>query len=123
MEIITSHDGTPIAFDRTGAGPVVILVGGPTDRSANTPLAALLAPRCTVYNYDRRGRGDSGDTAPYAVDREVEDLAAVIAAAGGSAAVFGTSGGGIFALEAAAHGLPFTKLTVWEPPYIVDDWD
>jgi pimeloyl-ACP methyl ester carboxylesterase len=118
---VVSPDGTTIAFDRSGEGPPVVLVGaGPTDRAAQQPLAALLAPRFTVYNYDRRGRGDSGDTAPYAVDREYEDLAAVIGQAGGSACVFGDSGGGILALEAAARGLPVTKLAVWEPPYVID---
>jgi pimeloyl-ACP methyl ester carboxylesterase len=76
---VTSSDGTTIAFDRSGEGPAVILVcGGSTDRSANAPLAALLAEHFTVFNYDRRGRGDSGETAPYAVEREVEDLEALI---------------------------------------------
>jgi pimeloyl-ACP methyl ester carboxylesterase len=118
---VVSHDRTTIAFDRTGDGPPVVLVGaGPTDRRAHQPLAALLAPRFTVVNYDRRGRGDSGDTAPYTVDREYEDLAAVIGEAGGSAQVFGDSGGGILALEAAARGLPITRLAVWEPPYVID---
>jgi pimeloyl-ACP methyl ester carboxylesterase len=79
MNRVTSSDGTTIAFDRLGEGPPVILVcGGSTDRSANAPLAALLARHFTVFNYDRRGRGDSGDTAPYAVEREVEDLEALI---------------------------------------------
>ncbi len=122
MNTVVSHDGTTIAFDRAGDGPAVIFLGaGPTDRNANAQLAGLLAPQFTVLNYDRRGRGDSGDTAPYAVDREYEDLEAVIDEAGGSAYVFGTSGGGILALEAAARGLAITKLAVWEPPYIVDD--
>ena len=118
---VTSNDGTTIGFDRLGEGPPVALVcGGSTARSANAPLAALLARRFTVFNYDRRGRGDSGDTPPYAVEREVEDLGAVIAAAGGSAAVYGTSSGAALALEAAARGLPVTKLALWEPPFIVD---
>ncbi len=122
MNTVVSHDGTTIAFDRAGDGPAVIFLGaGPTDRNANAQLAGLLAPQFTVLNYDRRGRGDSGDAAPYAVDREYEDLEAVIDEAGGSAYVFGTSGGGILALEAAARGLAITKLAVWEPPYIVDD--
>lgn len=119
---VRSSDGTVIAFDRLGAGPAVILVGGgPTDRSANAPLAALLAPHFTAINYDRRGRGDSGDTPPYAVEREVEDLQALIDDAGGSASVYGTSSGAVFALEAAARGLPITRLALWEPPFIVDD--
>jgi pimeloyl-ACP methyl ester carboxylesterase len=122
MDTVTSKDGTTIAFDRSGDGPPVVLIsGGPSDRSGNTELAGLLAPRLTVYNYDRRGRGDSGDTPPYAVDREYEDLATVIAAAGGSAALIGYSGTGNIALEAAARGLPVTKLALWEPPFIVDD--
>jgi hypothetical protein len=117
---VISHDGTTIAFDRSGDGPPVVIVGaGPTDRQAHQPLAALLASRFTVLNYDRRGRGDSGDTAPYAVDREYEDLAAILGEAGGSAGVFGDSGGGILALEAAARGLPITRLAVWEPPYVI----
>ena len=121
MDTVVSQDGTAIAFDRAGDGPPVILVNaGPTDRTANAPLAGLLAPHFTVLNYDRRGRGDSGDTAPYAVDREYEDLEAIIDEAGGSADVFGSSGGGILALEAAARGLAIAKLAVWEPPYILD---
>ena len=121
MRTVTSRDGTTIAFDRLGSGPPVVLIGGgPTDRSANAPLAELLAARLTVLNYDRRGRGGSGDTPPYAVEREVEDLGALIEDAGGSAAVYGTSSGGVFALEAAARGLPITRLALWEPPFIVD---
>lgn len=122
MNTVISRDGTAIAYDRAGAGPAVILVGGgPTDRSSNASVVDALAPFFTVYNYDRRGRGDSADTAPYAVVREYEDLGAIIAEAGGSAHVYGTSGGGILALRAAAHGLSITRLAVWETPYIVDD--
>src|SRR5919112_2463967 len=121
MNRVTSRDGTSIAFDRLGDGPPVILVcGGSTDRMANTPLAELLAEHFTVFNYDRRGRGDSGDTAPYAVEREVEDIDAVIAAAGGPASVYGTSSGAALALEAAVSGLDFTRLALWEPSYIVE---
>ena len=121
MEKVLSKDGTPIAFDRLGDGPPVILVcGGSVDRMSNTPLAALLAEHFTVFNYDRRGRGESGDTAPYAVEREVEDIAAVIAAAGGSACLYGTSSGAALALEAAARLKGITKLALWEPPYILD---
>ena len=121
METVTSSDGTTIALDRSGDGPPVVLIsGGPSDRSANAPLAALLAERFTVLNYDRRGRGDSGDTPPYAVDREFDDLAAVIGAAGGAAALVGFSGTGNIALEAAARGLPVSRLALWEPPFIVD---
>src|SRR3990172_3555632 len=99
MKKVRSKDGTPIAFDRLGDGaPVILVCGGSTDRSANAPLAALLVRHFTVFNYDRRRRGDSGDTAPYAVEREVEDIDAVIAAAGGSASVYGTSSGAALSL-------------------------
>lgn len=122
MDKACSSDGTSIAFEKSGNGPAIILVGGAlSDRSAGAPLAALLAPRFTVFSYDRRGRGDSGDTAPYAVEREVEDLAALIREAGGSAFVFGHSSGAALALEAAIHGLAITRLALYEPPYIVDD--
>jgi pimeloyl-ACP methyl ester carboxylesterase len=122
MNSVTSKDGTTIAFDRLGDGPPVILVcGGSVDRMSNAPLAALLAPHFTVFNYDRRGRGDSGDTAPYAVEREVEDIDALITVAGGSACLYGSSSGAALALEAAASGLPIIKLALWEPPFIVGD--
>jgi pimeloyl-ACP methyl ester carboxylesterase len=122
MEMVTSSDGTTIAFDRLGDGPPVILVcGASTDRMANEPLAEFLAEHFTVFNHDRRGRGDSGDTPHYAVEREVEDIAAVIDAAGGSAFVYGTSSGGALALEAAANGLAVRKLALWEPPFSLDE--
>jgi len=120
MEQVTSKDGTTIAFDRLGEGPAVILVsGGSVDRSSLAALADLLAQHFTVFNYDRRGRGPSGDTPPYAVEREVEDIDAVVEAAGGSAYLFGSSSGAALALEAARQ-LPnrITKLALWEPPYI-----
>ncbi|HEX5502363.1 MAG TPA: alpha/beta fold hydrolase [Thermomicrobiales bacterium] len=121
MGTVTSKDGTTIAFEQSGAGPAVILVGGATQtRAGNADLAALLAPRFTVYNHDRRGRGESGDTPPYAVEREVEDIQALIAAAGGSACVYGTSSGSNLALAAAARGLAITKLALWEPIFSVD---
>ena len=117
---VTSADGTSIAYDRVGHGPALLVIGaGPVDRSVNAPLAQLLGAEFTVYNYDRRGRGGSGDTAPYDVSREFEDIQAVIDVAGGSAHIFGTSGGGAIALEAAARGMDVTRLVVWEPPYIV----
>lgn len=122
METVTSKDGTTIAFDRMGDGPPVVLVsGGSVDRTSNAPLAQELTSDFTVLNYDRRGRGPSGDTHPYAIEREIEDIDAVIEAAGGSANLFGTSSGAALALEAAAAGLPITKLALWEPPYIVDE--
>jgi pimeloyl-ACP methyl ester carboxylesterase len=122
VDRVTAKDGTAIAFDRSGEGPPVILVcGGSTDRMVNAPLAALLARRFTVFNYDRRGRGDSGDTPPYTVQREIEDLDAVITAAGGSACVWGSSSGAALALEAAARGLAISRLALWEPPYRLQD--
>jgi pimeloyl-ACP methyl ester carboxylesterase len=120
MDTVTSRDGTTIAFDRLGDGPPVVLVcGGSTDRTANAGLAAELAADHSVYNFDRRGRGDSGDTQPYAIEREVEDIAAVIEAAGGSANLYGTSSGAALAMHATAAGLPVTRLAMWEPPYSV----
>src|SRR5262249_57427883 len=96
MDHVVSSDGTRIAYDRLGSGQAVLLIGaGPTDRRSEAPLAALLAEHFTVYNYDRRGRGDSGDTQPYATGREFDDIAAVIEAAGGAGVCFGTSGGGV----------------------------
>lgn len=120
---VTSKDGTTIAFDRSGEGPSLVLVGGAlADRSAAAQLAAQLAPHFTVIAYDRRGRGDSGDTAPYAVEREVEDIEALIVAAGGHAFLLGHSSGAVLALE-SARTLPdrIGKLALYEPPFIVDD--
>jgi pimeloyl-ACP methyl ester carboxylesterase len=122
METVASADGTSIAYERFGDGPPLILVGGAmSDRTAATPLAELLSSCCSVLAYDRRGRGESGDTAPYAHEREIEDLAALIEAAGGSASVHGHSSGAVLALEAAAYGLPITKLALYEPPFMIDD--
>ena len=122
MDRVTSKDGTSIAYERSGGGPAVILVGGATvDRSDNASLATELAEQFTVYNYDRRGRGDSGDTLPYALEREIEDIDALIAEAGGSAHLYGPSSGGALALEAAAAGLAIDKLAVYEVPYDVAD--
>lgn len=121
MRRVPSKDGTTIAFDQSGSGPAIILVGGAlSERSAGASLAALLAPHFTVISYDRRGRGDSGDTEPYAVEREVEDIAALIEVAGGSAFVYGKSSGAALTLEAANRGLPMPKLALYEPPFIVD---
>lgn len=122
MNSVISKDDTNIMFDQMGEGaPVVLVCGGSVDRMSNAPLAALLSQNYTVYNYDRRGRGDSGDTEPYAVEREVEDIEAVIQAAGGSAFLYGTSSGAALALIAAASELNVSKLALWEPPYIIDD--
>jgi pimeloyl-ACP methyl ester carboxylesterase len=121
---VTSADGTVIAFDRSGAGPAVVLIQGALNDRADpvmSGLAAGLSRWFTVFSYDRRGRGGSGDTRPYAVEREIEDLAAVVAAAGGPAAVFGGSSGAGLALRAAARDPAITRLALWEPPYHVDD--
>lgn len=121
MEQAKSADGTNIAFDRSGSGPALILVNGAlSDGSSGIPLAERLTPKFTVYRYDRRGRGSSGDTPPYQAEREIEDLAAIIAEAGGSARVFGHSSGAALSLEAAARRLPITKLVAYEPPYIFE---
>ena len=129
MGRVTSKDGTSIAYDRAGSGAPVILVGGglvdpATGRAGrweNAPLATELATWFTVYNYDRRGRADSGDTLPYAVERELEDLEALIAEAGGSAHLYGVSSGGALALEAAAAGLAADRIGVYEVPYFVGE--
>ncbi|MGW5556184.1 alpha/beta fold hydrolase [Micromonospora sp. NPDC003944] len=120
VEQVRSADGTPIAFERSGAGPAIILVGGAFgDRNATRDLSAALAPDFTAFGYDRRGRGQSGDTAPYEVGREIDDLAALIAAAGGSAAVYGISSGAVLAALATAQGLSVTGLVMFEPPFQV----
>ena len=119
METVTSRDGTEIAFDRVGQGPPVVLVsGGSVDRMSLAGLAQELSPDLTVLNYDRRGRGPSGDTQPYAIEREIEDIGAVIEAAGGEAGIFGSSSGAVLAMLAAAAGLPIPKVAMWEPPFI-----
>ncbi|MGH3382058.1 MAG: alpha/beta fold hydrolase [Actinoallomurus sp.] len=121
---VTSADGTPIAVERTGGGPPVILIGGAfNDRSTVAGLAAALAPGVTAITYDRRGRGDSGpgDGDGFAVEREIEDLTAVIAYAGGSARLFGHSSGAILAIEAASRGLAVDRLAVYEPPYVISE--
>lgn len=125
MSHVISADGTRIEYDRTGdrpAGPAVVLINaGPTDRNANAELAGLLSGSCTVFNYDRRGRGGSGDTAPHSLGREIEDLHAVVTAAGGQAHVFASSGGAFIALPAAAAGLAISSVALWEPPYTAGD--
>src|ERR1700719_3754203 len=121
---VFSKDGTAIAFDRIGYGPPVILIDGALcyrGMGQSGQLAELLAPHFTVFTYDRRGRGASGDTAPYAVEREVEDIAALLSEAGASAFVWGTSSGAGLALEAANCLSGIKKLAVYEVPFIVDD--
>jgi pimeloyl-ACP methyl ester carboxylesterase len=118
-----SADGTTIAVSAVGSGPAVVLVDGALCYRAQGPAAKLaeeLADSFTVYTYDRRGRGGSGDTAPYAVEREVEDLAAVIALAGGTANVYGISSGAILAVEAARQDIGIGRLALYEAPIVVD---
>src|SRR5215218_11163376 len=118
LNTVRSADGTPIAFERLGAGDPVVVIGGATcDRARTRPLADVLARQFTVLNYDRRGRGDSGDTLPYSIERELEDLDALIAEAGGRASVYGHSSGAGLALRAAAHGVPIHKLVLHDAPY------
>jgi pimeloyl-ACP methyl ester carboxylesterase len=120
--VVRSRDGTSIAYDRIGDGPALILVGGAfSHRSWKgwTRLSEPLAPRFTVISYDRRGRGDSGDAPEYAVEREIEDLAALVGTEGGSAHVFGMSSGGVLALRAAAAGVPIERAVVYQPPFSV----
>lgn len=119
-----SKDGTSIAFEKVGTGRTLILVdaaGGFRGWSPMPALAEQLAPHFTVITYDRRGRGESTDTLPYDVDREIDDLQALIESAGGSAFVHGFSSGAVLALHAAARGLPFQRLTLMEPPLAVDN--
>jgi pimeloyl-ACP methyl ester carboxylesterase len=121
MPTVTSADGTAIGYESTGTGPALVLIDGSCCfRAAGPmrPLAGQLQEHFTVYLYDRRGRGESGDTAPYAVERELEDLRAVIGAAGGSASVYTMSSGGAIGLAAAAQGSGITALAVYEPPYV-----
>ena len=118
-----SKDGTTIAYEQTGRGPALIIVDGALCSRAFGPsakLAPLLARHFTVYTYDRRGRGPSGDAQPYSPAREVDDIAALVGAAGGSACLLGLSSGGALALEAAASGLPVTTVVAYEPPYVDD---
>ncbi len=124
MGTVTSADGTSIRFDVIGAGQPLIVVDGATAHRAvanwNTELGEQLADEFRIYTYDRRGRGESGDTAPYAMQREIEDLAALIEEAGGSATVLGISSGGVLSLDAATAGLPISRLALFEPPFVVD---
>src|SRR3984893_18215560 len=125
MGTVRSKDGTTIAFDAWGDGQPLIIIDGATAyrgvNPTNAEVGQLLGDGFRVYAYDRRGRGESTDTAPYAVEREIEDLAALIADAGAPATVFGWSSGAVLALDAAAAGLPITRLALFEPPFVVDD--
>jgi pimeloyl-ACP methyl ester carboxylesterase len=125
MNTVTSKDGTKIAFDKTGSGSAVILVNGAMQFRAFDPFmaqfAATLSQHFTVYNYDRRGRGESGDTQPFAKEREIEDLQALVADAGGKAMVLGFSSGCAVVLDTAAVTPGITKIALYEPPFIVDN--
>jgi pimeloyl-ACP methyl ester carboxylesterase len=124
MKTVISKDGTSIAYDESGMGPPLILVGGSLNTRSfgpNVSLAPLLAERFTVITYDRRGRGASGDTRPWALEREIEDIDALIEAVGGSAFLYGISSGAALALETANRGLAVEKLALYEAPFIVDD--
>lgn len=119
MNSITSEDGTQIAYEKSGSGPSLVIVGGALgDHNFYAPLAAQLERSFTVFNVDRRGRGESGDTLPYSVAREVEDIAAIIDVAGEPAVIYGHSAGSALALRAAAAGLPIVKLILADPPYM-----
>ncbi|MGW8882748.1 alpha/beta fold hydrolase, partial [Streptomyces mirabilis] len=121
MDKVFSSDGTAIAYEQQGSGPAVVLVGGAfMTRGDSAALAGLLAERFAVITYDRRGRGDSGDSAAYDVQREVDDLDALIERVGGEAMVFGMSSGAVLALEAVARGSAVSRLALYEPPFIVD---
>jgi pimeloyl-ACP methyl ester carboxylesterase len=125
MGTVKSADGTTIAFTSVGSGQPLIIVDGATAHRAVSPLHApvgeLLGDRFQVITYDRRGRGESGDTKPYAVEREIEDLAALIEYAGSPAIVTGFSSGAVLSLHATAAGLPVSRLALFEPPFVVDD--
>jgi pimeloyl-ACP methyl ester carboxylesterase len=120
---VRSGDGTAIAFERAGSGPALVIIDGALCSRGFGPsakLAAQLAPRFSVYRYDRRGRGQSGDTPPYAPAREVDDIAALVREAGGSATLLGLSSGAALALEAAAATPGIVKVAAYEPPYVDD---
>jgi len=124
MAFVTSHDGTRIAYQKTGAGPALVLVdGGLCYRASGwtVQLSEKLADRFTVYAYDRRGRGESGNTLPYAPEREYEDLEAVITAAGGRVLLYGHSSGGVIVLDTANRGADVGRAVVYEIPFITDD--
>jgi pimeloyl-ACP methyl ester carboxylesterase len=124
MTTISSADGTRIAYERTGEGPPLIIVDGALcyrGQGPSRPLAAELAADFTVFSYDRRGRGESGESGEVALEREVEDLEALAKEAGGTPFLFGASSGAMLALEAASHGVGVAKLVMYEPPLIVDD--
>ena len=124
MEKVISKDGTAIAYDRRGEGQPIILVDGALCSRAFGPmpkLASLLSKNFSVINYDRRGRNESGDSKSYHIDKEIEDINALIQVAGGSSFLVGISSGAALSLAAAAQGLPISKMALYEPPFMVDD--
>lgn len=124
MATVTSKDGTKIAYSKEGKGPALILVDGALCYRASgpsQPLAAMLKEQYTVYSYDRRGRGESGNALPYAVEREIEDIEALLKVAGGKAYVYGISSGAALALAAATKLSGIQKLALYEAPFIVDN--
>ena len=126
MEYVRSHDGTQIAYERVGGGTPIVVIGGSLgDHRFYAPLASELAKRFTVFTFDRRGRGQSGDVQPYAVEREVEDVAALVAEAGEPASLYGHSAGSMLALRAAGAGMSLAKLVLADVPVRVhgDDDD
>jgi pimeloyl-ACP methyl ester carboxylesterase len=126
MQTVTSNDGTTIAYDRYGDGPALILVAGALgyrNFKKHVQFAELLSEHCTVISYDRRGRGDSDEAGPFSVEREVEDIAALIAAAGGRASLFGASSGGALALRAAGADIGVERAFVYEVPFFPDPND
>ncbi|SHN11173.1 alpha/beta fold hydrolase [Mucilaginibacter sp. OK098] len=121
MNTVISKDGTKIAYNQNGSGPVIILVDGAfcsKDFGPMTGIVPLLSKNFTVISYDRRARGESGDTKPYAVEREIEDINALINVSGGSASLFGISSGAILCIKAVAYGLNIHKLAILEPPFV-----
>jgi pimeloyl-ACP methyl ester carboxylesterase len=125
MATVTSKDGTQIAFDKLGVGPAIIIVNGAMQFRAFDPtmaqIADMLSKHFTVYNYDRRGRGESGNTQPFTKEREIEDLQALVVDAGGKAMVLGFSSGSALTLDAAAVTPGITRIALYEPPFVVDD--
>lgn len=123
MDFVISQDSTKIAYEQQGTGPALILVGGGLDDgSENRQHISALAQYFTVFNYARRGRGMSGDTHPYSIEREIEDIKALISETDGPVYLFGASSGGALVLEAAMAGLNIDKLAVYEVPYSVDEY-
>jgi pimeloyl-ACP methyl ester carboxylesterase len=117
MHTVRSADGTDIAYDRSGGGPALVVCAGALSSRRSFAPPPKLTAAFTVYTYDRRGRGDSGDTPPYAPEREYEDLAAVIAATGERPFVFGHSSGAAITLRAAAAGVPMRAIVAYEAPF------